>query len=156
MGLQENLQAEQVCSLPLRDPVIVSPHTSIAEVVEAMKTQRLGCAIVVDADSKPIGIFTESQLVRLLAESQSNFGSPVSQVMSHNWPTVKQNAPIVDVLKLMRKHNVRFIIVINEEGQLAGLTGQRSMLEYIADHFPEQVMVQRIGGTPHLHNREGA
>ena len=156
MGLQENLQAEQVCSLPLRDPVTVSPNTSIADVVEAMKTQRLGCAIVVDADRRPIGMFTESQLVRMQAEEQSNYDVPVSQIMSQDWPSLKQKAPIVDVLKSMRKHNVRFIIVVDEEGGLAGLTGQRSMLEYIADHFPGQVMVQRIGGPPHLHNQEGA
>jgi hypothetical protein len=51
---------------------------------------------------------------------------------------------------------VRFLIVINEHGQLAGLTGQKGLMEYVAEHFPGEVIVQRIGCKPYTEEREGA
>jgi len=156
MGLQENMRAENVRSLSLRKPVTVSPDESLNQVVDAMKSHHLGCAIVVDDDGKPLGIFTESQLVQILAEETTDFSSPVSAAMESDWPSVRDNEPIVEVLNLMTARNLRFVIVVDSAGNLVGLTGQRGLLEYIADHFPDQVMVQRIGGTPHLQNREGA
>ena len=156
MGLHENMRAENVRSLSLREPVTVSPDEPLKQVVETLKSRRLGCAIVVDQDGKPIGIFTESQLIRLLSQEETDFSVPVSSVMETDWPCARDDAPVVEVLNQMTSRNLRFVIVVDAAGNLVGLTGQRGLLEYIADHFPEQVMVQRIGGTPHLKNREGA
>lgn len=156
MGLQENLHSETVRELALRAPVTVHPDTSVREVVEKMKAQRLGCAIVVDASHKPLGMFTESMLIDRLAGGERELNTSVSEWMATQWPCVNENDPIVDVLDAMRTRNVRFLCVVDNDGKLVGLTGQRGLLEYVADHFPSQVMVQRIGGTPHLRSREGA
>ena len=50
----------------------------------------------------------------------------------------------------------RFVCELDEQGKVKGLTGQKGLSEYIADHFPEQVMVQRVGGQPGMGTREGA
>lgn len=156
MGLQENLHSETVRELALREPVTVHADMPVREVVEVMKRQRLGCAIVVDAHHKPLGMFTESMLIERLAAGDRELNTSVSEWMVTQWPCVNRNDPVVDVLDAMRTRNVRFICVVDDGGQLVGLTGQRGLLEYVADHFPSQVMVQRIGGTPHLKSREGA
>ena len=64
--------------------------------------------------------------------------------------------PIVSVLESLELKNIRFLAVVDEDGRLAGLTGQKGLMEYVADHFPGEVMVQRVGQTPFLHQREGA
>lgn len=156
MGLQENLHSETVRTLAVRAPVTVHPDLSVREVVQEMKAQRLGCAIVVDAHHKPLGMFTESMLIERLASGERELNTSVSEWMATQWPCVNQSDPIVYVLDAMRTRNVRFLCVVDDEGKLVGLTGQRGLLEYIAEHFPSQVMVQRIGGTPHLKSREGA
>ena len=56
----------------------------------------------------------------------------------------------------MQLKNLRFLCVVDENGQVAGLTGQRGLMEYVAEHFPGEVMVQRIGQPPYLSDREGA
>ena len=76
--------------------------------------------------------------------------------MAEQLPWVKLSDPIADVLEAMQLKNLRFLCVIDEEGQLAGLTGQKGLMEYVADHFPSQVMVQRIGSKPYITDREGA
>ena len=75
--------------------------------------------------------------------------------MAKQWPWVQTSDPIVDVLEAMLTKNVRFLCVVDEEGRVVGLTGQKGLMEYVAEHFPGQVMVQRVGCAPYL-NREGA
>ena len=67
MGLKENLQADPVSRLALRDPVIAASDDSIREGIARMRRQELGCVIVVDEDRRPQGIFTESMLRQLLS-----------------------------------------------------------------------------------------
>ena len=48
-----------------------------------------------------------------------------------------------------RGRAARFLCVLDEDGRTrVALTGQKGLSEYIADHFPQQVMVQRVGGKP--------
>ena len=76
--------------------------------------------------------------------------------MTRDWPTVSLADPISTVLDAMERANVRFVIVVDQQGQLAGLTGQKGLMEYVAEHFPGQAIVQRIGGAPYPTDREGA
>ncbi len=52
--------------------------------------------------------------------------------------------------------NVRMLCVVDEQGRVVGLTGQRGLMEYVAEHFPGEVMVQRIGQPSYMSDREGA
>lgn len=156
MGLLENMKREHVEKLALRKPVTVPPETPIREVIQRMRDAHLGCAIVLDDDRKPEGMFTESMLTQLLVHDRDALDDAVSTQMATQWPWVKLSDPIAHVLEAMQIKNVRFICVVDDKGRLAGLTGQKGLMEYVADHFPEQVMVQRIGNTPYLQEREGA
>jgi CBS domain-containing protein len=121
-----------------------------------MREQKLGCAIVVDDERKPVGLFAESKLTRLLSETPAAIYDPILEHLDPQWPTVESSAPISCVLSALELANVRFLIVVDGQGRLAGLTGQKGLMEYVAEHFPRQVTVQRIGGKPYPAEREGA
>ena len=156
MGLQENIQDESVDKLEVRDPVNVPPTASIRETVALMRKHDVGCAIVVDDDQKPIGIFTESMLTEQISHGSLHLDEPVSKHMADRVPWVKLSDPIADVVEAMQLKNIRILCVVDDQGRAVGLTGQRGLMEYVADHFPGQVMVQRVGQTPYLADREGA
>ncbi len=156
MGLYENLRNEPVKTLALRKPVTAGPEDTIRQAVERMRAQRLGCVIVVDSDQKPVGMFTESMLTQLLTSNPKVVDEPVSKHMAEHWPWVRATDPIHDVLDGLHLKNVRFLCVVDENDRLIGLTGQKGLMEYVAEHFPGQVMVQRIGGTSVGDKREGA
>ena len=69
MGLFENMNSEQVRSLNLRDPVLAKPDDKLRDVIRSMRQHQLGCAILVDGERKPVGMFTESMLTRLIANN---------------------------------------------------------------------------------------
>lgn len=156
MGLHENMLHEPVSRLHLRTPVTLTPGAKVREAIDQMRSSRLGCTIVVDADHKPLGMFTETMVAQLLVAGKPFLDDPIEQHMAEHWPNVGIDDPVADILDIMQSRNVRFICVIDGDGKLVGLTGQKGLLEYVADHFPEQVMVQRIGTSPYMSTREGA
>lgn len=157
MRLRKNLQNERVSELPCREAILISPETTVRQAAEIMQAKKLGCAVVVDAEGKPIGVFTERTLIDLLLQQPDNLGEILVQNhLEKEWFCVRSSDPISAVLDLILNRDARFVCEVDENGRAIGLTGQKGMSEYIADHFPEQVMVQRIGGQPGMESREGA
>ncbi len=156
MGLYKNMLEEPVSRLALREALTVAPNTSIREAVLLMREKRLGCVIAIDADRKPLGIFTEAMLRHLLAENPSGVDEPVESHMAQQFAWVTDQDPVVTVLEAMQAKNYRFVCVCSEAGQVIGLTGQKGLMEYIAEHFPQQVMTQNLGSRTPGETREGA
>ena len=155
MGLQESLRTEKVEKLALREAIMVSPTVTVREAVERMVAARLGCVMVADAEERPLGTFTEEDLIQLLVNGSKGLDDRVDAHLSEKWASVRLSDPIAKVLLAMRLKNLRFVCVTNEESRVVALTGQKGLMEYVADHFPRQVMVQRVGLKLSTEQREG-
>ncbi len=156
MGLFENMKTETVSRLNLREPVLATADQKVREVVQAMRQRNLGCAILVDGDNKPIGMFTESMLTQIIANQPELLDASLGEQAADHWAQISLSDPITAVLEALEVKNTRFLSVVDDEGRVAGLAGQKGLMEYIADHFPREVMVQRVGQKPCVHHREGA
>ncbi|MCA9214998.1 MAG: CBS domain-containing protein [Planctomycetales bacterium] len=156
MGLYENMNDEPVRRLNLRDPVLVKETESVKSVVAKMRDRDLGCALLVNDNNEPIGMFTECMLTQLIVHDLAGLDDPVDKHAAKRWPQVSLDDNIAAVLDSLDIKNTRFLAVVDENGQVAGLAGQKGLMEYIAEHFPRQVMVQRVGQKPNMQSREGA
>jgi len=155
MGLKENLASEPVTRLALRKLVAVGPATPVREAIRTLRSQELGCAVVVDDAGVPLGTFTEEVLMKLLLSGPDSLDEPVAEHLSPRFACVAESEPISRVLEEMQGRDLRFICVTDAEGRAVALTGQRGLMEYVAEHFPEEILSQRIG-KPYLEQREGA
>ena len=156
MGLQEAIRTEPVSKLPLRELTAVESTATIRQAIARMRQKRVGCVIVVDQEGKPMGKFTERLLTRLLLNDPHALDHPVGEHMVEAWGCVKLTGPILRVIQLMQRHDLRFVCVVDEAGRATALTGQRGVMEYIADHYPRQVLAHRVSSRPDLQAREGA
>ena len=156
MGLREDIRTEPVESLPLRKAVTVDPTTAVRRVVACMKEAQLGCVFVVDDRQRPVGKFTERLLIRLLVHDTSMLDDPIEKHMIPVGRCVKLDDRIADVIDEMQQTGVRFVCVVDRDGKVVSLAGQRSVMEYLADHFPRQVKVQMMESKLYMDQREGA
>jgi len=156
VGLYENMLTEPIRQLALREAITIRAELSVRDAVLRMREKKLGCVIVVDDQNKPLGMFTEALLRRLLIDDREALDDSVQNRMAKQFPTAQIGDPVVTVLEAMQAENHRFVCVVDETGQVAGLTGQKGLMEYIADHFPQLVMTQRAGVEPPRGQREGA
>lgn len=156
MSLEQNILNEPVTKLNLRKAITVDSSTSVRQATDQMRAEGLGCVIVVDEDGRPLGKFTERILIELLATDRDALNRSVGEYMALIWDQVRTTDPIIRVLDALREHNLRFLVVVDEHGVAVGLTGQRGLAEYVADHFPHTVMTSRAGADPAMPQREGA
>lgn len=157
MGLMENIRNERVRNLPLREALTISPDCSVHDAIERMRERQFGCAIVVDAQNKPLGAFTERTVIDLLLQQPESLDSIVVEGhLDEEWFCVRQDDPLLRVIEAVQEKGARFLCVTDDDGRVVAITGQKGLSEYIAEHFPQQVMVQRVGGKPGLETREGA
>jgi len=156
MGLKEQLQTTTVNKLNLRPATTIHKSATVREAVVKMRAAKLGCVIVVDDDDKAAGMFTEGMLRSAINESISVLDDSVEHQMVERLPWVLPTDGVGMVLEAMEEHNIRFIAVLDEDRHVVGITGQKSMMEFVAEMFPHEVMTQDATGIDLSTRKEGA
>ena len=156
MGLRQSILNERVSDLDLRQVITISPNTTLRQAIEKMRRKHLGLVVVVDESGRMVGQFTERMLIKLLLGGSAGLDVPVKHHTCREGATVHLTDPIAKVIECMEAKKQRFVLVLDDDGQPVGLTGQKSVMEYIADYFPRQVKVQDTGKRLFMDQREGA
>jgi len=101
----------------IRDPMTVTPSTSIRDVLNLTRAHNISGVPVVD-DGSLVGIVTSRDL-----RFERHFDSPVSQIMTpkNKLVTVKEGAESDEILKLLHENRIEKILVINDQFELRGL-----------------------------------
>ncbi len=113
-------------------PLTVSPDLSVNETISQMHQARSSYALVV-VQRRPVGIFTERDLVCVVAAEQPADELKISDVMTTNLATIAVNEfkTAVDLIGRMQQAQVRHLSVIDEDRQLVGIVTQSSTLQVL-------------------------
>lgn len=103
----------------------VAPATRVGEAVAIMAQHRIGSVLVLDG-THLVGIFTERDTVRALAETGDAPGHPVTDWMTRDPQTVELDTPAEEALKTMLDGGFRHLPVI-EDGEVAGIVSIRDL-----------------------------
>jgi CBS domain-containing protein len=72
------LRSVEVSEVMTRSVVSVSPETPLGEVARLMIRHKVGCVPVVDAGGTPVGLVTETDLLRAAYDLSGEYGGPRS------------------------------------------------------------------------------
>ncbi|MBY4895865.1 SIS domain-containing protein [Cupriavidus sp. AU9028] len=98
----------------------VHPSAPLQDAINSMTSGRLGLTVVMDGEQLA-GIFTDGDLRRAIAKDPAALSRPVSHFMTANPITVTAGTRLSDAEVLMRDGNIRALIVLDDEGQVAGV-----------------------------------
>jgi CBS domain-containing protein len=142
------MQAKDLMSTDL---VIVPPETPVTAIADLLASRGISAVPVVETSGKPLGIVTESDLIRRLAEvprgpltrffdlfrstSQAlRFakarGKTARDLMTRDLVTVSEDATEGHIAQLMEKHAIRRVLVVRD-GALVGLVSRADLLRAI-------------------------
>ncbi len=157
MGLYENIMNQPITSLALRPLIAVRAGATVHDAVDLMRLRRTGCVIVTDASSRPVGMFNERLMTRLLCKPGASTEDAIDKHMTPSVVTVRQEDLVIDMLRTMQEKNARWVCVTDSNGRAVAMGGLRGLIEYMVDHFPHQVFVEPLTGTSiGIEDREGA
>ena len=113
----------------IKTPISIPPNTSILDARDILLRHRIG-RLVIEYGKKPVGIITEKDI----AKSVSFFNKKplgkilVSDIMSKDLVSVKIDSTIKDCAKLMKKHGISSVVVVNQRGKLVGIVTKTDLV----------------------------
>ncbi len=101
----------------IKDPITVSPTTSIREVLELTRTHNISGVPVVDR-GELVGIVTNRDL-----RFETGYGDPVSNIMTpkNKLVTVKEGTDREEILHLLHQYRIEKVLVVDDDFNLRGL-----------------------------------
>jgi CBS domain-containing protein len=112
----------------LRNVVTADSQTPIRAVIETLNEKHIGSLLITDSDQKCIGIFTERDVLRVVAQGV-NLDTPIENAMTSNVVTIGEEASLEEARRLIVTHAVRHLPVVNGRGKLVGLLSVRKLLD---------------------------
>src|SRR3954462_8658112 len=93
--------------------------TPLRKVVDVMTEKNIGC-VVITGYGRPIGIFTERDLLRKVVGKTANLDTDtVDKHMTPHPVCIGLKTPIIEVMTKMRKGNFRHLVLTDEDGMLS-------------------------------------
>ncbi len=107
------------------DPTRCSVTTTLDDVAKLMRQFDCGEIPIVDSADRPIGVVTDRDIVcRIVAEGQNPAAHTAEQCMTRPVVTVPGHASLEEVVSTMERHQIRRVLVVDEDGSCAGIIAQ--------------------------------
>jgi CBS domain-containing protein len=104
-----------------REVVSVEPGTALSSVVALLAERRIGAVLILGVDRRIIGIVSERDIVRALAEhGAAALDNPVSRFMTRRVSTCTESETIASVMEQMTEGKFRHVPVV-DQGRVVGI-----------------------------------
>jgi signal-transduction protein with cAMP-binding, CBS, and nucleotidyltransferase domain len=119
--------------VPLREvmkknPIMIGIEATADKAAKAMCNEEVGSVIILK-NTKPIGIVTEEDLAcKVVAKDLKPSTVQVNDIMSTPLITVSAEKTVVDAARMMVKHKVRRLPVVDEHKKVIGIVTVRDLL----------------------------
>ncbi|HSV69486.1 MAG TPA: KpsF/GutQ family sugar-phosphate isomerase [Methylibium sp.] len=106
----------------------VTPDTGFVDTMREMSAKGIGCAAIVDAERRPIGIFTDGDLRRLIERGDDVRQLKAADVMRADPKRVRADALAVEAADVMEIAKVTSVLVVDDDGRLVGALTSNDLL----------------------------
>lgn len=106
----------------------VDVNATFSDVMHEMTRKGLGATAVVDSEGRPIGIFTDGDLRRLIELGKDLRNVVAASVMHRNPRSIRQDALAAEAAQLMEQGRVTSILVVNSQGVLVGALNSHDLM----------------------------
>jgi arabinose-5-phosphate isomerase len=106
----------------------VAPQTlSVKDALLVMTRARSGSLSVVDGKGKLVGVFTDGDFRRFMADDAGLLGRPLNQVMTRQPVCIREDALAVEALKIFNERSIDDLIVVNARREPVGLVDSQDL-----------------------------
>lgn len=132
----ERLTAGEAC---MREVVIAQREMPILEAAQLMRSQHVGCLVVVEENAEHrevCGLLTDRDLIMgVLAQGLDARPLCVEDIMSEDPITLWEDDSLIDVMRTMRRHGVRRLPVVTGGRALVGLITLDDVLQILSEEL---------------------
>ena len=130
----------------IKRSITATPNTTLLDAREKLLRHKLKRLIILDSKKRPVGIITEKDIAKTVYSlgAKPIKSVKVSGFMSKNLITVKKSATIYDCAKIMKNRKISSVIVINENGTLAGIVTKTDIASVFLTQATAPLKVSKV------------
>jgi arabinose-5-phosphate isomerase len=106
----------------------VTPDTAFTEMLREMGGKGLGATAIIDDSGKPIGVFTDGDLRRLIEKGIDLRTIEAAEVMHANPRTIRADRLAAEAADLMEQFKINCMLVVDEAGVLVGAFNSNDLM----------------------------
>ena len=120
------------------DVVTAAPTALLADAVKVLAARRIGALVVTGADRRIVGILSERDIVRALAEKgPAALDMPIAGAMTRKVFTCRAEETVREIMERMTAGKSRHVPVV-DEGRLAGIISIGDLVKSRVDGMEEE------------------
>ncbi len=131
-----------VLKLIKREPVTCGLQTTLSEIIQTMRAERVGSVVVVNSSMSPLGIVTYADVIRALA-SGVEMSAAVHEFMSTPIYAIDSEASVFDAYMKFVLNSVRYLAVV-ENGRLVGVVSLKDIVSSLEPRLALVKYTKRI------------
>jgi CBS domain-containing protein len=134
--------AKSIRTAMTSNPCSIDAGKSVAYATKMMRDEDVGIAPIVEGD-RLVGVLTDRDVaVRVVAEGLDPERVKVSEVASRDVVTLDPDEDLDEALRLMARHQVRRLPVVEEDGRLVGVVAQADVARTTGERETGEVVEQ--------------
>jgi len=154
--LDENTIKAPIRHLNLHKPILLEEGSSVAQALDLMKKNRIGCMLVV-RNGKLTGIFTDRDVLMKIAGTSLDLSTVrIETLMTPNPECLQLEDMIAFALNRMHIGGFRHIPLVDEEHKPVGIVSVKDIVDYLVEHFSAEVLNLPPNPVRTTTEREGA
>ena len=124
--IKKNVKVKDIMS---KKSFSLDKDKKVTEAVKLMAEKSISAIVILDG-KKPIGIVTERDLIKkVMLEKKDQNKLKISEIMSKNPKKIGPNSTILNASRVMKKLNVRKLVVVDKEGNILGMLSQTDIIQ---------------------------
>jgi CBS domain-containing protein len=125
---------ESIRDLMTSNPQKLESGGSVMEAARLMRDDDTGIVPIVEGE-RLVGTITDRDItIRVVAEGKDPESTTVGEISSRELVTIDPQQSLDEALRLMARHQVRRLPVVEEDGKLVGIVAQAD----VAKHAPSE------------------
>jgi CBS domain-containing protein len=125
-AVEQRTLLEPLRNVVRRNPVFCETGTPIRTALETMRRERISSIPVVDTAQRPVGIFTQTDLLDRVVLEGVDLATSISTVMTHGPGAIDEMATAQEALAQMAQLGFHQLMV-TREGRLVGVVSERDL-----------------------------
>jgi CBS domain-containing protein len=142
-----NTALDKVLEQKGRQVYVVSPSRTVLEAVKTMQEKQVGALVVLD-DGKPVGVFTERDVLNRVVSCDCNPAeTTVSEVMTPNLVVVDPGTTVQQAMAIVTEKRCRHLPVMDDD-ELVGIVSSGDLTHWVAQKqsFEIESLIRYITG----------
>jgi CBS domain-containing protein len=142
-----NTALDKVLEQKGRQVLVTSTSQTILEAIKTMKEKRVGALVVVD-DGKPVGMFTERDVLNRVVACECNPAeTSVSEVMTKNLVVVSPDTTVQQAMAIVTEKRCRHLPVMDGD-ELIGVVSSGDLTHWVvkSQSFEIESLIRYITG----------